>query len=388
MDKIEFGLSDEQKSLKKAAKEFAEGEFEDELARECDKEEKFPRKLWKKACDLGFVASYIDEKWNGGGLGFLEHALITEEFARADPGLSTILMTTLGSEVVQEYGTEKQKEKYLSPLGKGDSIMGIAITEPDAGSDVAGCIGTRAVKDEDEWIINGNKMFTTNGTIADYLVVLCLTDPEAESRHRRQSMFIVETDREGFESNKIEGKAGIRASDTAEISLNDVRIPEENLLGERGKGFYQTMGFFNRSRTYIGAQGLGIAQGSLDKAVDYVKEREAFGKRISSFEGVRFKLADMATRVESARNLVYKAAWKLDKRELDPMQIALAKWYAAETGVEVAEEAVQLHGGYGYIDEYDVERFWRASKVVEIYEGTKEIEKTIVADNLLRKKSS
>lgn len=378
---MDFSLTKEQKDVKKAAREFAQGEFPD-VAREFENKGKFPREIWEKACELGFVASYIDEKWNGGGLGFLEHALITEEFVRADPGISTALMTTLGSEVIQEFGTEKQKEKYLSPLGTGEAIMGIAITEPDAGSDVAGCTGTKAEKDGDEWVLNGNKMFTTNGTIADHLVVVALTDPEAESRHKRQSMFIIETDWDGYNSKEIEGKAGLKASDTAEITFDNLRIPEENLLGKRGEGFYQTMAFFNRSRTYIGAQGIGIAQGALDKALDYVQERETFGQKLTNFQGIRFKLADMATRTEAARNLIYKAAWELDQGELNPKNVALAKWYAAETGVEVSDEAVQLHGGYGYIDEYDVERFWRASKIVEIYEGTKEIEKTIVGDHL------
>ncbi len=381
---MDFDLTAEQNDVKKAARDFAQAEFPD-IAKEYEEEGKFPWEVWEKACDLGFVASYIDEEWNGGGLGFLEHVLITEEFVRADPGISTVLMTTLGSEVIQKFGTEKQKEKYLSPLGEGEAIMGIAITEADAGSDVAGCTNTRAEKDGDEWILNGNKMFTTNGTIADHIVVVALTDPEADSRHKRQSMFIVETDWDGFNSTKIEGKAGLKASDTAELTFDNLQIPEENLLGKRGEGFYQTMAFFNRSRTYIGAQGIGIAQGSLDRAVEYVQERESFGQKLSNFQGLRFKLADMATRTEAARNLIYKAAWKLDQGELDPKDVALAKWYAAETGVEVSNEAVQLHGGYGYIDEYDVERFWRASKVVEIYEGTKEIEKTIVGDSLTGK---
>ncbi len=381
---MDYELTDEQKGIKKAAREFAQAEFPD-IAREYEEKGEFPWEIWEKACDLGFVASYIDQEWGGGGLGFLEHVLITEEFVRADPGISTVLMTTLGSEVIKKFGTEKQKEKYLSPLGNGEAIMGIAITEADAGSDVASCTNTRAEKDGDEWILNGSKMFTTNGTIADHIVVVALTDPDADSRHKRQSMFIVETDWDGFDSTEIDGKAGLKASDTAELTFDDLRVPEENLLGKRGEGFYQTMAFFNRSRTYIGAQGIGIAQGSLDKALDYLQEREAFGQKLTNFQGIRFRLADMATRTEAARNLVYKAAWKLDKGELDPKDVALAKWYAAETGVEVANEAVQLHGGYGYIDEYDVERFWRASKVVEIYEGTKEIEKTIVGDRLTGK---
>lgn len=228
---MDFELTREEEDLRNAAKEFAEGEFDRDLARKMDKEQTFPKDIWKKACKLGFIGCYIPEEYNGGGLGFLDNAFIMEEFTRADPGIGFILSVTLGAEVLIEYGSDAQKEKYLAPVPIGDAIMGIAITEPNAGSDVSGCTTTHAEKDGDTWILNGSKMFVTNGTIADHLLVLAVTDPDAERRHRRQSMFIVETGWDGFESTKIKGKAGMGASDTAELSFNNVEIPEENMVG-------------------------------------------------------------------------------------------------------------------------------------------------------------
>ncbi|MBW2107000.1 MAG: acyl-CoA dehydrogenase family protein [Deltaproteobacteria bacterium] len=211
-------------------------------------------------------------------------------------------------------------------------------------------------------IINGNKTFITNGTVASYFPVICLTNPDNPSRHRRHSVILVESDRPGFEANKLHHKLGIRASDTAELYLKDVRVPMENLIGEEGKGFYQFMEFFNRTRIHVGAEGIGIAQGAMEKAINYAKNRKQFGKTLSSFQAIQFKIAEMATRIQAARNLVYEAG---------------------ETGVRVAEEAVQIHGGYGYMGEYDVERFYRDAKIIDIYEGTKEIEKIIISRALL-----
>lgn len=380
---MDFELTNEQKDLKNAAQEFAEGEFEDEKARELNREEKFPEELWKKACDLGFVGLFLPEEYGGGGFGFLENALVTEEFWRVDPGCGTILLTTFGSEMIMLYGSERQKEKYLPPLSKGNAIMGAAITEPDIGTDVAGAT-TKAEKKGDEYVINGSKQFITNGTTADYLLVYCLTNPEADARHERHSVIIVETDREGFQGDKLEGKLGIRASPTAELSFNDVRVPEGNLIGKEGKGFYLFMDFFNCTRAGIVApQAVGVAQGSLDLAKEYAQERETFGKPLTEHQGIRWKLADMATSVEASRNLVYKAAWGIDQKDTDPGQIAMAKKFAGEKAVEVADKALQIHGGYGYIDEYKIQRFYRDAKITEIYEGTKEAERMTIARQTL-----
>jgi acyl-CoA dehydrogenase len=379
---MDFDLTKDQEDIRKAAREFAEGEFP-EIAQECDQEEKYPRDLVKKAAELGFVGINFPEEYGGSGYGYLEKCLITEEFWRVDPGLgSVVISATFGADMVELYGTDEQKKRYLIPLTKGETVMGSAITEPDAGSDVS-AITTLARKDGTDYLINGNKMFITNGTVASYFNVICLTNPDDPSRHRRHSVILVESNRTGFEANKLYHKLGIRASDTAELYFKDVRVPQENLIGEEGKGFYQFMEFFNVTRIHVGAQGVGIAQGAMERAIDYAKNRKQFGQTLSSFQSIRFKIAEMATRIQAARNLIYEAAFKADTGKLDHTLTAMAKWFAGETGVRVAEEAVQIHGGYGYMAEYDVERFYRDAKIIEIYEGTKEIEKVIISRALL-----
>lgn len=381
---MDFSLTDEQKDIIKAAREFAEGEFPD-LAQDCDRMEEFPRHLWKKACELGFVGVFIKEAYGGPGVGFLEHCLINEEFWRVDPGIAaSILSATFGSEMIQLFGTEDQKKRWLPPLVQGRAITGAAITEPDAGSDVSS-ISTTATLDGDEYVINGSKMFITNGTIANFLQVLCITESEATSRHHRFSVITVETDLRGFEANKLKNKLGIRASDTAEISLNDVRVPRENLIGIPGQGFQQFMVFFDHTRTHICAQAIGLAQGAMEQAIKHVQQRRQFGKLLASFQATQFKIAEMATRIEAGRTLYHKAAWLVDHGKVEAHLISMAKWFTGETAVYVANEALQLHGGYGFIGDYDIERFYRDSKIVEIYEGTKEIEKIIIARKLLGK---
>lgn len=379
---MDFELTDEQKDIQKAAREFAEKMFP-EVAEECDLNETFPMELWKKACELGFVGVFIDEAYGGAGLGFLEHALITEEFSRVDAGCGSILTTTLGSEFILFSGREEQKKKYLPLLPKGEAIMGMAITEPDAGSDVAS-VSTVARKVNGHYVINGSKIFITNGSIADYIVALCLTDEEERVKTNRHSAIIIETDREGFEANQLKRKLGMRASDTAEIHFSDVRVPFGNLVGEvEGEGFHQLMAVFNRTRVAVGMGGVGIAQGGLEKAIQYSKQRKQFGSPIGSFQGIQFKLAEMAGLIEAARALCHKAAWMLDHGRIDPKLISMAKWFSGEVGVKVIDEVVQIHGGYGYLGEYGIERLYRDAKLVEIVEGTKEIEKVIIARELL-----
>ncbi len=378
---MSFELTDEQKDIRRAAREFAEGEFTD-IAAECDEKEKFPRAVWEKACRLGLVGVYIEEDYGGAGLGCFEHCIIMEEFWRVDPGCGNILLTTFGAEYIQKFGTDEQKRKYIPPLPRGEAISAVAITEPDAGSDVT-AINTSAEKDADGYVINGNKIFISNGTIADYVLVGCVTNPEAPSRYDRLSFILVETDREGFEATKITGKMGIRASDTAEITLSDVSVPKANLIGQEGKGFYQLLDLFNINRTFAAAQGVGIAQGALEKAIRHTKQRHQFGKPIASFQVTQFKIAEMATVIEAARGLCYRACTTVDQGKPDPKLISMAKWFAGEVGVKVTDEALQLHGGYGYIKDYDIERFYRDAKVVEIYEGTKDIEKMVIARELL-----
>lgn len=379
---MDFELSSEQKDIRQAAREFALGEFKD-IAGDCDQHEKFPPELIKKAGELGFLGTFIDEAYGGAGLGFLEHAIILEEFWRVDPGLGQQLCSvSFGAEEFLLFGTEDQKQKFLPPVAEGKSIMGFAITEPDAGSDTLSAT-TTAILDGDEYRINGNKVMIGNGSAGDFILVFCLTDPDEKRRSGRHSIIVVETDRPGYESDPLHGKMGLRASNTANIFLSDVRVPKENLVGKRGNGFAQLMAFFDRSRAYVAAHGVGLSQGALDQAVTHIRSREQFGRKIGSFQSTQFKIADMATKIELARTLSHKACTLLDQGKGDTNITAMAKMYAARIAVEVVDEALQLHGGYGYFNDQDIERFYRAAKVLEIYEGAKEVEKMIIGRNVI-----
>ena len=272
---------------------------------------------------------------------------------------------------------------YLNEIAQGRSIWACAITEPNAGSDIF-AQSTTARRDGDEYIINGSKQFISNGTVADYVLVMCRTNPEEKNRFKRHGFLVVERSSKGFSAVKLTGKMGIRASDTAALSFDDVRVPVENLIGMReGEGFKHVMHLFNINRVVAAAQGVGVAQASLDRTVKYVKERVQFGRAIGSFQGIQFSLADMAAQVEAARRMYQLAAWQIDNDQVDPQIVSIAKLLAGRAAVAVTQEAVQLHGGYGYMEEYDVERFYRDAKVVEIYEGTREIEKLTIARELL-----
>ena len=380
---MDFILSKEQQDIIRAAREFALGEFPDR-ALDFDREETFDLEIWRKACELGFVGIFIDEVYGGAGLGFMEHCLINEEFWAVDPGIAAaILSTTFGSELIIMYGTEEQKQLVLPQLVSGKAILGTAITEPDAGSDVTSAT-TAAVKKGDKWVINGSKMFTSNGNIAKWILVFCQTDPENPSRHERHGFILVPTDTPGFEATKIRGKLGIRASDTAEISLDNVRVPSANLVGKEGEGFHELMAFFNRTRLHICAQAVGLARAALEESIRHTRDRHQFGVPLASFQAIQFKIAEMATWIRAAKNLYYEAAWAVDQGKVDHALIAMAKWFSAEMAVRCADEALQMHGGYGYIDEYKVQRLYRDAKVLEIYEGTKEIEKNIISRSIFR----
>jgi alkylation response protein AidB-like acyl-CoA dehydrogenase len=381
---MDYSLTDDQVQIVEAARKFARNEFP-KVARECDREERFPREVWQAAGELGFMGIFIPPEYGGLGLGILEHAMVMEEFWRVDPGVGNILLAVFGAEILGAFGTEEQKEKLLRPIAEGKAISGCAITEPDAGSDIFS-VRTRAVKTGEGYVINGAKQFISNGSIADFLLVFCVTDPDAEKPTQRFSFLVVETDRKGFTATKLKGKMGIRASDTAELSFDEVIVPEENLVGgKQGAGFAQVMYLFNLNRTVAAAQGVGVAQGALDKTVAYIRERSQFNAPLASFQGLQFKIADMTARVEAARLLYQKAAWLTDHGEVDRKLISTAKLVAGEAAVRVTDEAVQMHGGYGYMDEYDVQRFYRDAKIVEIYEGTKEIEKVTIAREVLGK---
>ena len=381
---MDFGLSSEQRDIRQAAREFALGELKD-IAGDCDRNETFPVELIRKAGELGFLGVFIHEAYGGAGLGFLEHAIILEELWRVDPGLGQQLCSvSFGAEEFLLFGTENQKQTFLPPVAEGKSIMGFAITEPDAGSDTLSAT-TAAVLEGGEYRINGNKVMIGNGSEGDFILVFCLTDPEEKRRSQRHSIIIVETDRPGYEADPLHGKMGLRASNTANIFLSDVRVPKDNLLGERGKGFAQLMAFFDRSRAYVAAHGVGLSQGAMDLAIAHIRNREQFGRKLGSFQSTQFKIAEMATKVELARTIAHKACTLLDQGKGDTDITAMAKMFSARTAVEVVDEALQLHGGYGYFNEQDIERFYRAAKVLEIYEGAKEVEKMIIGRNTIGK---
>ncbi|MDD5010116.1 MAG: acyl-CoA dehydrogenase family protein [Syntrophorhabdaceae bacterium] len=377
-------LTSEQKDIVKAAREFAEGEFRDR-AKEFDEKEEFDLAIAKRACENGFIGTFIKEEYGGAGLGFFEHSLITEQFWRVDPGCGqSIGSWSFGSEMVQAFGTEEQKQKYLPLIPTGEKMIAFAITEPDAGSDVT-MLTTRAERKGDKYVINGSKMFITNGCLADFMLIYVITNPNEKDPHKRASIILADTSTPGYEATKIHGKMGIRASNTAELSLSNMEVPVENLIGQEGRGFYQLMDFFNKTRNHVAAQGVGVSQGALEMAISHVKKRKAFGGTLARLQGVQFKIAEMATRIEAARGLYWRSAWLLDHGKLDPALISMAKWFAGETAVYVTNEALQLHGGYGYIAEYDIQRFYRDAKIVEIYEGSKEVEKAVIANELLKR---
>jgi acyl-CoA dehydrogenase len=382
---MDYGLSDEQRQIRDEVRRFAENEIAP-IASEYDREEKYPHDLIDTAAEMGMLGASIPVEYGGAGYSTLETALVIEELFAVDPGIGLCVSSTgFGSEAIREFGTDEQKEEYLRPLANGEAIMGAAISEPDTGSDVSS-VSTRAEKEGDEWVIDGNKMWITNGSVGDFFVVLCQTDPDAEGRYNGFSQIIVEADRDGFTAEKITGKLGIRASDTAELLLDGVRVPEENLLGTRGAGFLQQMQFFDETRTGVAAQGVGIAKGALERALEYAKEREQFGRPIGDFQAIQHKLADMHTTTEAARQLTYKSAWSVENTDEQLTTLAsMAKEYTSRIAVEVADEAVQIHGGSGYVNDFDVERFYRDAKITQIYEGTSEIQKNVIARELLGK---
>ena len=380
---MDFGLTKAQKDIQKAARQFAKGEFDKELALELEQKHEYPTGIWQRACEEGFVGLHYPEKYGGSDYGLLENVLVTEEFCRADSGIGAAMMVThFATEIILHHGTDEQKAKYVPLITEGKGLSAGAFTEPEHGSDITS-MATTAVKDGDEWVINGVKTFITNAGLSAFYIVLVQTDPEAG--HRGQSMIIVEADRPGIEVSSVGEKMGLKMIPTGEVSFKDVRVPAENLLGVEGKGFYQVLGFFDESRIEVAAQALGTAQGALDRALKYVKGREQFGRKIAQFQVTQHKLAQMAIKVELARLITYKAAWIADQGKPDSKTTAMAKYYAARAAAEVADEAIQLLGGYGYMTEFEVERFYRDARITEIYEGTAEIQLNVVAGAVIGK---
>ncbi len=382
---MDFELSKSQKDIQKAARDFAKGEFDKDLILEMDNNHEYPTKIWQKAGELGFIGMHYPEAYSGQDLGVMENILVAEELCRKDSTVGAcIILSSFASECILRFGSEALKKKFLPPVAEGKMLSAGAFTEPGHGSDIT-MMDTTAVRQGDEWVINGNKTFITNGGMAGFYTVLCQTDSKATPSYKGISMILVEGDREGLTTISVGDKMGIRMMATTEVNFTNVRVPLSNLIGEEGKGFYQVLEFFDESRILIAAQALGTAQGAFDRALDYVKQREQFGKKIAEFQVTQHKLADMATKIELARLMTYKAAWNFDQGRIDPKLTSMAKMYAARTAVEVADEAIQLLGGYGYMKEYEVERFYRDAKITELYEGTKEIQKNTIASAVLGK---
>ncbi len=383
---MEFELKKSQIEIQKAVRDFVKGEFKKDLIQDLDERHEYPKAIWKKAAELGFIGIHFPEKYSGQGLGVTENILVAEELCRGDSSVGAcLILADFASEIVLHFGSEAQKAKWLPRVAEGQVLSCGAFTEPDHGSDIT-AMSTTAVRQGGEWVINGTKTFITNGgPLAGFYSVLCQTDPTAAPSYRGLSLILVEADRPGVSANSVGRKMGIRMMDTAEVNFKDVRVPLDNLIGKEGKGFYQVLEFFDESRILIAAQALGTAQGAFDRALAYVKAREQFGRKIAQFQITQHKLADMATKIESSRLVTYKAAWNFDQGRIDPKLTSMAKMLAARTAVEVCDEAIQLLGGYGYMAEYEVERFYRDAKITELYEGTKEIQKNTIASALLGK---
>ena len=382
---MNFQLTDEQQQLRRSVREFAEGEIAPHVM-EWDEASHFPVEIMPKLAEMGLLGVIFPEQYGGAGLGYIEYVLAIEELSRVDGSVGIIVAAhnSLCSNHIFKFGTEAQKQKYLVPLAQGKRIGAWSLTEPEAGSD-AGGTRTTARRDGDHWLINGAKTFTTNGHYADICVAMAVTDKSRNSHGI--SAFIVEKGTPGFKPGKKENKLGLRASDTSEMILAECRVPRENLLGAEGEGFIGSLKILDGGRISIAALALGMAQGALDAAIRYARQRKQFGQPISEFQAIQFKLAEMATEVEAARLLVYQAAWLADQDGARfTRESSMAKLFASEVAVRVANECVQIHGGYGFIKDYPAEKFYRDVKLCTIGEGTSEIQKLVIARQLLGKK--
>ncbi len=383
---MDFTLRKEHEMARALFKEFAEKEVKP-LAQEVDETEIFPRATVEKMAKNGFLGIPVPKEYGGQGCDPLTYVMCVEELSKVcgTTGVIVSAHTSLCCDPIQTYGTEAQKQKYLVPLAKGEKLGAFGLTEPGAGTDAQGQ-QTKAVLDGDEYVLNGSKIFITNGKEADVYVIFAVTGTvEKKGRKVKEiSAFIVEKGTPGFTFGTKEKKMGIRGSSTYELIFTDCRIPKENLLGQLGKGFAIAMHTLDGGRIGIASQALGIAEGALERTIEYVKERKQFGRSIGQFQNTQFQLADMATKVEAAKMLVYKAAMAKATQKTYSVEAAMAKLYAAEVAMEVTTKAVQLHGGYGYIREYDVERMMRDAKITEIYEGTSEVQRMVISGSLLK----
>ncbi|QPH37751.1 acyl-CoA dehydrogenase [Pedobacter endophyticus] len=379
---MHFELSEEQLMIQQAARDFAQQELKPGVI-ERDEHQKFPAEQVKMLGELGFLGMMVDPKYNGSGLDAISYVLVMEELSKIDASASVVVSVnnSLVCYGLEKYGSEEQKEKYLKPLASGEKIGAFCLSEPEAGSD-ATSQHTTAEDKGDHYLLNGTKNWITNGSTASTYLVIAQTHPEL--RHKGINAFIVEKGMEGFTVGPKENKLGIRGSDTHSLMFNDVKVPKENRIGEEGFGFKFAMKTLEGGRIGIAAQALGIAQGAFELATQYAKQRKTFGKPISEHQAIAFKLADMATQIEAARLLVYKAAWLKDQGLPYTQAGSMAKLYASKVAMDVTIEAVQVHGGYGFVKEYHVERLMRDAKITQIYEGTSEIQKMVISREVIR----
>ena len=379
---MDFTFSEELLEIKRIVREFAEKEIRPHVM-EWDENQTFPLDVLKDLGQLGFLGVFIPPEYGGAGLGYTEYVTIVEELSRVDGsiGISVAAHNSLCTGHIYKFGNEDQRRRFVMPLAKGEKIGAWSLTEPEAGSD-AGGTQTVARLDGDDWILNGQKTFTTHGTYGDICVAMAVTDKSAG--HHGISAFILERGMPGFFPGKKENKLGLRASDTSTVIFEDCRVPKENLLGELGNGFIDALKVLDGGRISIAALAIGMAQGAYEAALHYAKQRRQFGKAIAEFQAIQFKLADMATEIEAARLLTHRAAWMQDQGMQTTAQSSMAKLYAGEVAVRVANECVQVHGGYGFIKEYPAEKFYRDVKLCTIGEGTSEIQRLVIAREILR----
>lgn len=378
---IGFTLDEEQGALQQLAHEFADREIAP-VALEYDRKGAFPWPIIRKAHRLGLMNITIESEYGGGGLGWLESCIVHEELARACAGVTTCVAAhELGLTPLELAATPEQKKRFLEPIVREGKLAAYGLTEPGAGSDAA-AIQTRAIRDGDDYVLSGTKHFISNGTEASLYTVFAVTDPS--KRHRGISAFLVERESKGIDAHHMGDKMGHRTSDTAEIVFDEVRVPASHLLGKEGEGFKIAMMTFDRTRVTVGASGVGIARSALEKSIKFAKERKQFGQTISNFQAIQFMLADMEIRIETARLATWYAAWLVDRQLPYSNASAIAKCYGGDIALQCAEDAVQIHGGYGYFREFGVEKLMRDAKLLQIYEGTNQIQRVIIAKDLLR----
>jgi len=377
---MNFELTEMQKLFQKTIREFCEKEIKP-IASKIDKEEYFPFDLYKKMGQMGLMGMTVPQKYGGAGIDKVSYMIALEEISRfcGSTGLTVEAHNTLGCGYIHEHGNEEQRKKYLPKYTTGEGFVALAITEPNAGSDVAG-LQTTAVLDKDEYVLNGTKQFITSGDIAGVTIVMAKT--EKDKGANGISAFLVEKDTKGFKVGQLEDKLGLRGSRTAELIFEDCRVPKENMLGEKNKGFYDVMDTLDRGRTAVGAMSVGIARGALEDSLEYANQREQFGRPIGKFQAIRFKIADMATEIDAARLLVYRAAFLEDQKLPYSKEAAMAKLFASEIAMRATNNAIQIFGGYGYIKEYSVERYFRDVKLCQIGEGTSEVQRIVISKKL------